>query len=115
MEQELNNLKVRVDTLKYNTYSNLYSEISAMKKGLMQWRDEMTSMKMTWGSQMSEVSNMIQRIRELKTQSMNGTNDECQRQEINAEIIELLGEIGRIIYELFGSFNGGEWPCPPMK
>ena len=94
---------------------DLYSEMSAMKKGLMLWRDDMTSMKMSWGAQMSEVSNMIQRIRELKTQSMNDTNDECQRQAINAEIIELLGEIGRIIFELFGSYNGGEWPCPQIK
>ena len=87
MEQELNNLKARVDTLQYNTCSHLYSEISAMKKGLMQWRDDMTSMKMTWGGQMSEVNAMIQRIRELKIQSTNDTNDECQRQAINAEII----------------------------
>jgi len=45
---------------------------------------------------LQEVSSMLQRMRELAVQSRNGTNDDADRANLNAEFVELDTEIGRI-------------------
>lgn len=53
---------------------------------------------------MAEISNMLQRMRELAVQSANGTNSEDDRANLDAEFQALNSEIGRIAETT--TFNG---------
>jgi len=46
---------------------------------------------------MAEVSEMLQRIRELAIQSANGTNSSQDRENINSEVSQLISEIDRVV------------------
>ena len=53
---------------------------------------------------MAEVSEMLQRIRELAIQSANGTNSSQDRENIDAEVTQLINEIDRVVGTT--TFNG---------
>jgi flagellin len=53
---------------------------------------------------MAEISEMLQRIRELAIQSANGTNSAQDRENIDAEVAQLIGEIDRVVGTT--TFNG---------
>lgn len=54
------------------------------------------SLTQTAEGSMSEMSNILQRMRELAVQSANGTNSDADRTSIQAEVDELYSEIDRI-------------------
>ncbi len=53
---------------------------------------------------MSEITNMLQRVRELSVQSANGTLSDSDRTNLQAEVTQLLGQIGDISSRT--DFNG---------
>jgi flagellin len=53
---------------------------------------------------MTEIGNNLQRIRELAVQSRNATNSDSDREALNAEVIQLKSEIGRVASTT--AFNG---------
>ena len=55
---------------------------------------------------LGQVTNQLQRIREIAVQSANGTISDTQRQNLSAETAQLATEIGRIIQNT--SFNGNQ-------
>jgi flagellin len=62
------------------------------------------SLTQTAEGSMSEMSNILQRMRELAVQSANGTNSDADRASIQAEVDELYSEIDRIAETT--QFNG---------
>jgi flagellin len=52
----------------------------------------------------NEISNMLQRMRELAVQSANDSNSSADRTALNAEVLELIDEIDRIASDT--EFNG---------
>lgn len=46
---------------------------------------------------MDEITNMLQRMRELAIQSANGTNSDADRESLNMEVDQLISEIDRIV------------------
>ncbi|WP_029889720.1 flagellin [Polycyclovorans algicola] len=62
------------------------------------------SMTQTAEGALVEVSNNLQRIRELAVQSRNATNSQTDRDALNAEATQLLSEINRVAEQT--SFNG---------
>ncbi|KAF1685589.1 flagellin [Pseudoxanthomonas broegbernensis] len=62
------------------------------------------SLAQTAEGAMVEISNNLQRIRELSVQSANATNSDSDRQALNAEVTQLLSEIDRVANQT--SFNG---------
>ncbi len=62
------------------------------------------SLTQTAEGSMSEMSNILQRMRELSVQSANGTNSDADRTSIQAEVDQLYGEIDRIAKTT--QFNG---------
>jgi len=53
---------------------------------------------------MDEITNMLQRMRELAIQSANGTNSDNDREALNMEVDALIAEIDRVVNTT--SFNG---------
>lgn len=64
------------------------------------------SLAQTAEAALGEITNNLQRVRELAVQSANGTLGAEERSFINAEVTELGNEIGRIIDET--EFNGSK-------
>ncbi len=62
------------------------------------------SLTQTAEGSMSEMSNILQRMRELSVQSANGTNSDADRTSIQAEVDQLYSEIDRIAKTT--QFNG---------
>jgi flagellin len=62
------------------------------------------SLAQTAEGALSEVSNNLQRIRELAVQSLNATNSTSDRQALDAEVQQLKSEIDRVASQT--SFNG---------
>lgn len=62
------------------------------------------SLSQTAESALGELTNNLQRIRELAVQSANATNSASDRDALNAEVIERLAEVDRIAKQT--SFNG---------
>ena len=62
------------------------------------------SLSQTAEGGLQEMSNMLQRMRELAVQSSNGTNSSADRANLNAEFVALDAEIGRIAETT--KFNG---------
>jgi len=54
------------------------------------------SLMQTAEGAMDEVSNILQRMRELAVQSVNGTNNDADRRALNDEVVQLKSEIQRI-------------------
>ncbi len=62
------------------------------------------SMAQTAEGALQEVTNILQRMRELAVQSSNGTNTTADRQSLDAEVLQLKAEIDRIANNT--KFNG---------
>jgi flagellin len=62
------------------------------------------SLSQTAESALGELTNNLQRIRELAVQSVNATNSASDREALNAEVTERLAEVDRIAKQT--SFNG---------
>ncbi|MGB5346224.1 MAG: flagellin, partial [Woeseia sp.] len=62
------------------------------------------SLSQTAESALGELTNNLQRIRELAVQSVNATNSASDRAALNAEVIERIAEVDRIAKQT--SFNG---------
>ena len=62
------------------------------------------SLAQTAEGALAEITNNLQRIRELSVQSSNGTNSQSDRDALNAEVTQLKAEIQRVAEQT--SFNG---------
>jgi flagellin len=68
------------------------------------------SLSQTAESALGELTNNLQRIRELAVQSANATNSASDRAALNAEVTERLAEVDRIAKQT--SFNGASRSKP---
>jgi flagellin len=73
--------------------SRMTSQIRGLEVGI---RNDAISMISTADGAMTEVSNMLQRMRELALQSANGTTTSADRSYLNSEYQNLITEIERI-------------------
>jgi flagellin len=74
---------------------NMTSQIRGLNMAVRNLNDGINMMQTAEGA-MVEQSNMLQRMRELTVQSMNGTYDVKQREYLDAEFQELKTQIGKI-------------------
>ena len=74
---------------------NLSSQIRGLNMAVRNLNDGINMMQTAEGA-MVEQSNMLQRMRELAVQSMNGTYDTNQRAYLDAEFQQLKEQIGKI-------------------
>jgi len=74
---------------------NLSSQIRGLNMAVRNLNDGINMMQTAEGA-MVEQSNMLQRMRELAVQAMNGTYDVDQRDYLDAEFQELKQQIGKI-------------------
>ena len=74
---------------------NLSSQIRGLNMAVRNLNDGINMMQTAEGA-MVEQSNMLQRMRELAVQAMNGTYDVDQREYLDAEFQELKQQIGKI-------------------
>ena len=74
---------------------NLSSQIRGLNMAVRNLNDGINMMQTAEGA-MVEQSNMLQRMRELAVQSMNGTYDFKQRSYLDAEFQQLKQQIGKI-------------------
>jgi len=75
--------------------SRMTSQIRGLETGIRNANDAI-SMIATADGALVEVSNMLQRMRELALQASNGTTTEADRNYLNAEYANLISEIDRI-------------------
>ena len=75
--------------------SRMTSQIRGLETGIRNANDAISMINVADGA-MVEVSNMLQRMRELALQSANGTTTSDDRTYLNAEYKNLIGEIERI-------------------
>ena len=75
--------------------SRMTSQIRGLEVGIRNANDAI-SMLQTADGAMIEVTNMLQRMRELALQSSNGTTTEADRDYLNAEYANLISEIERL-------------------
>ena len=71
------------------------SQIRGLNMAVRNANDGISLMQTTEGS-LSEVTNMLQRMRELAVQSVNGANNDADRNSLDAEVQQLKAEIDRI-------------------
>jgi flagellin len=71
------------------------SQIRGLNMAVRNANDGISLMQTTEGS-LSEVTNMLQRMRELAVQSVNGANNDSDRNSLDAEVQQLKAEIDRI-------------------
>ncbi|BBD98922.1 flagellin [Sphingobium amiense] len=83
--------------------STMTASIKGMTQGIRNANDGM-SMAQTAEGALGEVSNMLQRMRELTVQGKNGTNDTNAKANIKAELDELGKQIDNILTNT--EFNG---------
>jgi flagellin len=76
--------------------SSMTSQIKGMNQAVRNANDGM-SMAQTAEGGLSEVTNMLQRIRELSVQSASGTYSDDDRTNLQAEVTELTGQITDIL------------------
>ncbi|MFU7529349.1 flagellin [Qipengyuania sp. ASV99] len=79
------------------------SDIRALNQGIRNAGDGIALAQTAEGA-LDEVSNMLQRVRELAVQSQNGTLDAEDRGFLNTEVTELAAQIGDILGNT--EFNG---------
>ena len=84
--------------------SRMTSQIRGLEVGIRNANDAI-SMISTADGALVEVTNMLQRMRELALQSSNGTTTESDRNYLNAEYANLISEIDRIAENT--QWNGG--------
>ena len=83
--------------------STMTAQIKGMTQGIRNANDGI-SLAQTAEGALGEVSNMLQRMRELTVQAGNGTNDDTAKKNIQSEISALSTQIGKVITDT--SFNG---------
>jgi len=79
------------------------AQIKGLNQGVRNANDGI-SLSQTAEGALSEVTNNLQRIRELAVQSANATNTAADRTALQAEVSALVGEIDRVATQT--SFNG---------
>ena len=79
------------------------SQISGLNVAVRNANDGISLAQTTEGA-LDEITNNLQRIRELSVQSANATNSDSDRQALNAEVQQRLAEVNRIAGQT--SFNG---------
>jgi flagellin len=75
--------------------TRMESQIRGLNMAVRNANDGISLMQTTEGS-LSEVTNMLQRMRELAVQSVNGANNDTDRNSLDAEVQQLKAEIDRI-------------------
>lgn len=83
--------------------TNMTTQIRGLNMAVRNANDGL-SMVQTMDAAMEEVTNMMQRMRDLGIQAMNGTYTSAQRADMNVEFSQLTQEIGRIASAT--KFNG---------
>lgn len=83
--------------------STMTSQIKGMTQGIRNANDGI-SLAQTAEGALGEVTNMLQRMRELTVQAGNGTNDDAAKTNIKAEIDQLTTQIGKVLTDT--GFNG---------
>lgn len=82
---------------------NLRSQVNGLNQAVSNAQDGISMVQTAEGA-MNEVHSMLQRMRTLTVQASNGTNSASNKQQIQAEIKQLSGEIGAIASRT--DFNG---------
>jgi len=75
--------------------TRMESQVRGLSMAIRNANDGISLMQTAEGA-MDEVTNILQRMRELAVQSANGTNNDSDRQALNDEIVQLKSEIDRI-------------------
>lgn len=75
--------------------TRMESQVRGLNMAIRNANDGISLMQTAEGA-MDEVTNILQRMRELAVQSANGTNNDTDRQALNDEIVQLKSEIDRI-------------------
>jgi flagellin len=75
--------------------SRMTSQVNGLNMAVRNANDAI-SMVQTADGAMVEVTNMLQRMRELAVQSVSGTNSSADRTALNTEYVALLNEVGRV-------------------
>jgi len=83
--------------------SRMTSQVRGLSAAMRNANDGI-SLAQTAEGAMGEVSNMLQRVRELAVQSANGTNSTTDRTAIQAEVTQLLAQVDDIASKT--TFNG---------
>ncbi|GGD64349.1 flagellin N-terminal helical domain-containing protein [Croceicoccus mobilis] len=83
--------------------TTMTADVRAMNQGIRNANDGI-SLAQTAEGALDEVSNMLQRVRELAVQSKNGTYSADDRSYLDAEVTELQSQIGDILTNT--KFNG---------
>ena len=83
--------------------ASMGAQIRSMNQAIRNANDGM-SMAQTADGALGEISNMLQRVRELATQSASGTYSTSDRTNMNAEVTALKTQIGSILTNT--TFNG---------
>ncbi|CDO38176.1 MULTISPECIES: flagellin [Novosphingobium] len=85
--------------------TSMTSQIKGMNQGIRNANDGI-SMAQTADGALSEVTNMLQRVRELTVQSSNGTYSADDRTRIQTEVTQLQGQITGVLTNT--EFNGNK-------
>ncbi|CAM5322657.1 flagellin [Sphingobium scionense] len=83
--------------------SSMTAQIKGMTQGIRNANDGI-SLAQTAEGALGEVTNMLQRMRELTVQAGNDTNDDTAKGNIKSEIDQLATQIGKVLSDT--SFNG---------
>ncbi len=83
--------------------NSMTAQIQGLNQAMRNTNDGISLVQTAEGA-LSEVTSMLQRIRELKVQHSNGTNNSTQKGYLNKEFAQLADEIGGVIETT--KFNG---------
>ena len=83
--------------------TSMTSQIRGMSQGIRNANDGI-SMAQTAEGALNEVTNMLQRVRELAVQSASGTYQASDRTNLQAEVTQLKAQIDQVVAN--GEFNG---------
>ena len=83
--------------------TTMTAQVRGMSQGIRNANDGISLAQTAEGS-LNEVTNMLQRVRELSVQSASGTYQDSDRTNMQAEVDELTAQIGQVISN--SDFNG---------
>lgn len=83
--------------------SRMESQVRGLNQALRNAADGQSLVDTAEGA-MDEISNMLQRMRELAIQASNDTNSDSDRESLNKEVDSLMDEIDRVVSTT--AFNG---------
>ena len=83
--------------------TSMNAQIRGVQKSIQNSTDWISLFQTAEGG-LNEMSNILQRVRELSVQALNGTNNDSDRASLNAEVQELTEELDRIATTT--QFNG---------